>query len=205
MSQLPPSNSDPGIDILRAITLEIYPLIFNSFKFITLITSNYSKLSSKLTHKTLRDDIQWIKESMDQDILKLNNLQNHLNFINSQETITNKNEILTVFNEITDFAQLILLDDLITTLEGISTTLTPQDIDILKINELTMNDIVSILKRFSISLKITCDPLKLIERNTITTEDISIPLSKLKNIIDTVEERKIVLQQKFEDLKKVVQ
>ncbi len=184
---LPPANSDPRVYQIRLTTQNLYSLLFNSFQTISNLTSTYNQIATASTNKVLKDDIAWLKESIDKDIEKLNALQKHLQFLNAQETITTPGELLKVFNEITDFAQLILLDDLITTLEGIGSVITEDE---LMIDGVGLKDVVILLKKFSISLKLAVDPLK-----KLKDEEVS---------VIQLEKSEVIITERVEDLKKRV-
>lgn len=184
---LPPANSDPRVYQIRLTTQNLYSLLFNSFQTISNLTSTYNQIATASTNKVLKDDIAWLKESIDKDIEKLNALQKHLQFLNAQETITTPGELLKVFNEITDFAQLILLDDLITTLEGIGSVITEDE---LMIDGAGLKDVVILLKKFSISLKLAVDPLK-----KLKDEEVS---------VIQLEKSEVIITERVEDLKKRV-
>ncbi|CAM9010443.1 unnamed protein product [Wickerhamomyces anomalus] len=184
---LPPANSDPRVYQIRLTTQNLYSLLFNSFQTISNLASTYNQIATASTNKVLKDDIAWLKESIDKDIEKLNALQKHLQFLNAQETITTPGELLKVFNEITDFAQLILLDDLITTLEGIGSVITEDE---LMIDGVGLKDVVILLKKFSISLKLAVDPLK-----KLKDEEVS---------VIQLEKSEVIITERVEDLKKRV-
>lgn len=184
---LSPANSDPRVYQIRLTTQNLYSLLFNSFQTISNLTSTYNQIATASTNKVLKDDIAWLKESIDKDIEKLNALQKHLQFLNAQETITTPGELLKVFNEITDFAQLILLDDLITTLEGIGSVITEDE---LMIDGVGLKDVVILLKKFSISLKLAVDPLK-----KLKDEEVS---------VIQLEKSEVIITERVEDLKKRV-
>lgn len=184
---LPPANSDPRVYQIRLTTQNLYSLLFNSFQTISNLTSTYNQIATASTNKVLKDDIAWLKESIDKDIEKLNALQKHLQFLNAQETITTPGELLKVFNEITDFAQLILLDDLITTLEGIGSVITEDE---LMIDGVGLKKVVILLKKFSISLKLAVDPLK-----KLKDEEVS---------VIQLEKSEVIITERVEDLKKRV-
>lgn len=184
---LPPANSDPRVYQIRLTTQNLYSLLFNSFQTISNLTSTYNQIATASTNKVLKDDIAWLKESIDKDIEKLNALQKHLQFLNAQETITTPGELLKVSNEITDFAQLILLDDLITTLEGIGSVITEDE---LMIDGVGLKDVVILLKKFSISLKLAVDPLK-----KLKDEEVS---------VIQLEKSEVIITERVEDLKKRV-
>lgn len=184
---LPPANSDPRVYQIRLTTQNLYSLLFNSFQTISNLTSTYNQIATASTNKVLKDDITWLKESIDKDIEKLHALQKHLQFLNAQETITTPGELLKVFNEITDFAQLILLDDLITTLEGIGSVITEDE---LMIDGMGLKKVVILLKKFSISLKLAVDPLK-----KLKDEEVS---------VIQLEKSEVIVTERVEDLKKRV-
>lgn len=162
---LPPANSDPRILQIRSITQLIYPPLFSSFQIISKLTSTYNQIAASSEDKILKDDIAWLKESIDKDIEKLTPLQSHLQFLNAQETITTPAELLKVFNEITDFTQLILLDDLITTLKGIESVN-----DSLVVRGIPLKDVILRLQKFSISLKLSTEPVKKLQGDEVTGE-----------------------------------
>jgi len=190
---LPPANLDLRIPQIRSITETIYTLLFSSFTTISKLTSIYNSIATGSNDKNLKDDVAWLKESIDKDIEKLNALQNHLQFLRADETITTPSELIQTFNEITDFAQMILLDDLITTLKGISTVT-----DELVIDGISLKDVVIRLQKFAISLKLTTEPIKKYKDQDQVTS------AELSEVEKVVQSRALDLSKRIQELKEVV-
>lgn len=206
LMSLPPANTDPGVQSLREITSKIYPLIFDTVITVQKLTSLYSKSIASSSNTTLKGDIAWIQEVTEKESETVANLKTHISFINAQETITNKNEILTVFDQVTNYLQLGTLDDLLTTLSEVCSTLKPgsEDYELLKVKDTSLQDVVTNLKKVSISLKISSSPLLNIKRNVIQSEDIHLSPKELEDLEKVVDERLVVLKKSIVELKETV-
>lgn len=199
---LPPANLDPNIPVLRHVLSNIYVNAFDAFPYLRTILDELQTLASSSGSKNLKDDISWARESLEGDSEKLFKIQSHIKFLQAEETFTTKNEMIKVFKEFVNFVQMILLDDLITTLKGVATTMTNQENDHIKLNNRTLDEIVKVIQRFSVALKLSSSPVLEIETNDLGGE-ITLSNATITQLQNQLELRSKTLTETVEALRQV--
>ncbi|ONH67427.1 hypothetical protein BON22_2425 [Cyberlindnera fabianii] len=156
---LPPANNDPVIPPLRHLLQSVYTPIFSTFPLLQSIISQLST-ASKTLPTLIRDDIQWARGSLDEDVNKLKKIQDHIKFLGAEETHTEPSEMMKVFAEVMDFTELILLDDFVEVLKGINEGLKDEEKAVLKVKNKGLDAVVTDVKRFVISLKVVAKSVR---------------------------------------------
>lgn len=180
MSGLPSANNDPLVPKLRDLTNTIYNPIFLSFtklqEIISSFSNNLNHFNNQYQNKTskiLYDDINWAKESIDSDFTNLKKIENHVKFLNADETLTNQKEIIGIFIEFTDFFQDMILTNLEEVLKGCTELIINEDIELkncFKLNNFELIEIINILKKYKIVVNVLNNYFKNIDQLKFTNK-----------------------------------
>lgn len=200
---LPPTNIDISIPLLRTALQSLYASTFDAFPYLKSITDDLNTTVSKSTNKSLKDDVGWACQSLSSDCEKLYKIKSHVQFLNAEETFTTKNEIIKVFQEFASFVQMILLDDLLTTLKGVAGTMTQQEKVEFALKGHTIDDIVKEIQKFSVAFNIAAMPLKQIETNTLEQE-ITLSHATVKQIQEQLLTRSEIVTKTVSSLKNLL-
>jgi hypothetical protein len=202
MSGIPPANNDILIPKLRNLSNLIYNPIFKTLpkiqEVITILSQNLNQFSGlNPDHKTaaiLLDDINWLRETLDEDFQKLNKIENHIKFLNADETLTNQREIVGVFVEFGEFFQEMILGNLSEVLNGVSISISDDKLELkncFKLNGFDLSEIINLFKKYKITIKILTDYFRNIElqkfnstlsQNTLNQEEFNILEAKVVRV-----------------------
>lgn len=129
--RLPPST--PQIDLLRVKAKPLRRELFHNFlpiltQYLNSFNHSQSIKSLKETNELLKEDLDWCIESFNKDNEELNKLQDHLEFLNADETQVTQSEIIKEFNEFIGFITGHLLDNLLMVFGGVKDSVKDENV-----------------------------------------------------------------------------
>ncbi|KAH3682829.1 hypothetical protein WICPIJ_006204 [Wickerhamomyces pijperi] len=150
-ARLPPST--PQIELLRAKSKPLKKELFSNFlpilsQYLQSFNHGNSITEIKSKNELIKEDIDWGVESFNKDYQELNKLQDHLEFLNAEETIVTDDEIIQEFNEFIGFINGHLLDNLVMIFSGVKDGVEDQQVKVF------LETSINSLKKITVTLKL---------------------------------------------------